>query len=131
MLEKIQGRLQELGSHIATPRTKAGPSKLARTPFPQEYTDGIERDIDALDDDLPQLTTFILASGGKASASLHCCRSVARRAERTLAPLLQTDDIDPAAYAYVNRVSDFLFTAARTAARFEGNEEVIYTPPMR
>jgi cob(I)alamin adenosyltransferase len=84
-----------------------------------------------MDAALPPLTTFILASGGKASASLHCCRSVARRAERAVVPLLQSGAIDRAAYTYINRLSDYFFAAARYAALHDGNDEVIYSPPAR
>jgi cob(I)alamin adenosyltransferase len=52
-------------------------------------------------------------SGGKTSASLHVARSVCRRAERHIAPLTQSGEVDPEALKYVNRLSDFLFTVAR------------------
>ena len=70
VLELIQGHIQELNSHIATPRGTTGEARLARTTFPVRYAEHLETEIDALDDYLPPLTNFILASGGKASSSL-------------------------------------------------------------
>jgi ATP:cob(I)alamin adenosyltransferase len=130
VLELIQGHIQELNSHIATPReSKTGEGRLARTVFPVRYAEQLETEIDALDDYLPPLTNFILASGGKASASLQYCRALARRAERTITPLLHSQSIDPAAFQFINRLSDYLFMAGRAAAKHEGKEERIYRPP--
>ncbi|CAI8006545.1 Corrinoid adenosyltransferase [Geodia barretti] len=108
MLQEIQSRLFEVGAHVATPRNKATPTKQARTEFGEHHSVELEKWIDELDADLPQLANFILPSGGKASATLHLARTVCRRAER--------------------RLSDFLFTAARFVAQKEGKEEVIFRP---
>eukprot|EP00729_Bicosta_minor_P004491 gene4491-35139_t len=128
-LEDIQCTLQELGSHVATPRSKGTHEKrLARTEFSAERTDALEAWIDSMDESLPPLTNFILPSGGVAGATLHCCRSICRRAERAIVPLNRAGQIDPAAYKYLNRLSDYLFTAARFAAQQAGSEETIYRP---
>lgn len=64
--------------------------------------------------------------GGTVSASLHVCRSVCRRAEREIAPLVHSEDVDPETIRYINRLSDFLFTIARFAAKYDKREETIY-----
>ena len=129
--QTIQCTLQDLGSHVATPRdTDKHKKKMARTEFSIERTDVLEAWIDAMDETLPPLTTFILPSGGVAGATLHCCRSICRRAERSIVPLHRAEKIDPAAYKYLNRLSDYFFTAARYAAQQAGVEETIYVNPL-
>ncbi|XP_078680214.1 corrinoid adenosyltransferase MMAB-like [Branchiostoma floridae x Branchiostoma belcheri] len=125
-LEKIQCLLQDVGSNIATPRTKAQDRKLARTGFPSGSVEELEGWIDEYTEQLPPLTNFILPSGGKTSASLHMARAICRRTERRLVPLVSSGDVDPEVGRYVNRLSDFLFTLARFAAMTENKEEKIY-----
>ena len=125
-LEQTQCRLQELGSHFATPRDTGSEKRLARTPFAAEHTEQLEEWLDAMDEELPPLTNFILPSGGLAAATLHCCRSICRRAERASVPLIKAGQVDPAAYRFLNRLSDYLFTAARFAALKSGASETIY-----
>ncbi|XP_066299545.1 corrinoid adenosyltransferase MMAB-like isoform X2 [Branchiostoma lanceolatum] len=125
-LEKIQSLLQDVGSNIATPRTKAQDRKLARTAFPSGSVEELERWIDEYTEQLPPLTNFILPSGGKTSASLHMARAICRRTERRLVPLVSSGDVDAEVGRYINRLSDFLFTLARFAAMTESKEEKIY-----
>ncbi|CAH1232497.1 MMAB [Branchiostoma lanceolatum] len=102
-LEKIQSLLQDVGSNIATPRTKAQDRKLARTAFPSGSVEELERWIDEYTEQLPPLTNFILPSGGKTSASLHMARAICRRTERRLVPLVSSGDVDAEVGRYVNR----------------------------
>jgi ATP:cob(I)alamin adenosyltransferase len=88
----------------------------------------LEQQIDAMDASLPPLTNFILPSGGVAAASLHCCRSICRRAERGLVPLLREGQVDVQAYTYLNRLSDYFFAAARFAASETGAVETVWEP---
>ncbi|KAI9017669.1 Adenosylcobalamin biosynthesis, ATP:cob(I)alamin adenosyltransferase-like protein [Gaertneriomyces semiglobifer] len=127
-LLKIQCLLQDIGSNVATPRGNANQARLARTEFDSAgaLTSELERWIDELDAQLPPLKNFILPSGGRASSALHVARSVCRRAERRVVPLVQEGFADESTGKYLNRLSDFLFAAARYAAKFENRTEGIY-----
>ncbi|KAI8926177.1 Adenosylcobalamin biosynthesis, ATP:cob(I)alamin adenosyltransferase-like protein [Entophlyctis helioformis] len=127
-LAKIQCLLQDIGSNIATPRSSSSEARLARTEFDPTgaLTTEVEAWIDALDNELPPLTKFILPSGGKAASTLHIARSICRRAERRVVPLVADGIADQSTARYLNRLSDYLFTAARYAAKVDRKEEVIY-----
>ncbi|KAI9188707.1 hypothetical protein H9P43_000128 [Blastocladiella emersonii ATCC 22665] len=127
-LQEIQCVLIEMGSNIATPRQSSAdaPYKLAKTAFDEAHVAQLEAWIDALDATLPALTNFILPSGGLAAAHLHQCRSVARRAERSLVPLAAADEVDAGVTQYANRLSDYFFVAARHAAKHEGKVERVF-----
>ncbi|TMW63064.1 hypothetical protein Poli38472_005682 [Pythium oligandrum] len=124
-LEEIQSRLFDLGACVATPLTSAPKSKQNRAGmFDEANVDILEQWIDEMDTELPQLKSFILPSGGGlASTHLHVARAVCRRAERRVVPLAAAGDVDQVIIRYLNRLSDFLFVAARYAALKEGKEE--------
>lgn len=129
-LIKIQSILLDIGSHIATPRTKAPQKQLDRlSNFDTNLTKELETWIDTYDEELPPLKNFILPSGGKFASTVHMCRSICRRTERSLQPLLQSKDLDAGVCIYVNRLSDFLFTLGRYGALKEGKVETIYKKP--
>jgi cob(I)alamin adenosyltransferase len=128
MLSNIQNDLFDLGADLATPGAtgKAGheplrilPSQVAR----------IEADIDRLNEKLSPLRSFILPGGSPAAAALHLARTVARRAERLMVELasLEGEEVGPEALQYINRVSDFLFVAAR-AVNDGGQKDVLWVP---
>ncbi|XP_063971567.1 corrinoid adenosyltransferase MMAB-like [Lytechinus pictus] len=125
-LEEIQCILQDAGSNIATPKSLASKNQLAMTEFNNDTVEMLETWIDEMTTSLPPLRNFILPSGGKASSALHVARSVCRRAERSIAPLCTSDEIDLAVGRFINRLSDYLFTAARYVAQEEGKKETIY-----
>lgn len=116
LLEDIQRRLFHCGALFATP----GPSQGPLPHMPRDWTLELEKAIDRMDASLPPLSSFILPGGGKAAAQLHVCRSTCRRAERCVVELLNADDsyLDKAreAAAFVNRLSDFFFVAARACS---------------
>ncbi|KAM8865611.1 corrinoid adenosyltransferase MMAB [Synchiropus picturatus] len=128
-LDKIQCVLQDLGSNIATPRSSARESHTKRTKFSGQPITELESWIDSFTEELPPLTNFIIPSGGKSSAALHVARTVCRRAERSVAPIVRSGEADPDVAKFLNRLSDYLFTLARYAAMKEGCEEKIYKRP--
>ncbi|XP_046548721.1 corrinoid adenosyltransferase-like isoform X2 [Haliotis rubra] len=128
-LQEIQCMLQDVGSCIATPTGSAREAHRKRTEFSKEYVQQLEAWIDALSAELPPLQNFILPSGGKTSASLHVARSICRRAERSVTPMARDGEIDEEALKFLNRLSDFLFTAARYTCMKEGKTEKIYRRP--
>ncbi|OBZ83154.1 Cob(I)yrinic acid a,c-diamide adenosyltransferase, mitochondrial [Choanephora cucurbitarum] len=127
-LAKIQCLLQDMGSNIATPREQSQESRLLRTVFDPsgDHVTQLEGWIDEYDEQLPKLTRFILPSGGKPSAFLHVARTVCRRAERRVQPLARAGLCDESVAIYLNRLSDFLFNAARWASQSQGKLEKIY-----
>mmetsp|Transcript_10391 Transcript_10391/g.22326 ORF Transcript_10391/g.22326 Transcript_10391/m.22326 type:complete len:213 (-) Transcript_10391:339-977(-) len=125
-LAVIQSRLLDVGSAVATPATSTHQTKLQQTRFDEGATPLLETWLDELDSHLPPLFNFILPSGGKASAHLHMARSICRRAERSVVPLTREGHVDQQVAIFLNRLSDYLFTAARFMAHKEGRPEVIY-----
>ncbi|KAJ1853336.1 hypothetical protein LPJ73_002668 [Coemansia sp. RSA 2703] len=125
-LETIQCLLQDVGSNVATPRNSNSQSKIKRTRFDPEghHCNNLEQWIDEMSEGLPVHRSFILPSGGLAASTLHVARTICRRAERSLVPL--KDDIDKETMMFVNRLSDFLFVAARWTAMKQGVTEKIY-----
>ena len=123
-LGKVQSRLLDLGSAIATPLGQSSEKRLARVAFDDSGTSTtqLEQWMDAMDAELPELRNFILPGGGVPAASLHVARVVCRRAERSVVPLVLEGDCEEAAAVYLNRLSDYLFVAAR----YVSSSEVVY-----
>ncbi|WP_373894756.1 cob(I)yrinic acid a,c-diamide adenosyltransferase [Virgibacillus natechei] len=108
-LEKIQHELFDCGSELSNISTKEREHPLTEEPITY-----LEEKMDELIDEAPELERFILPGGSDASASLHIARTVARRGERAIVSLMKTEDeISPIPLKYVNRLSDYLFAAAR------------------
>ncbi len=122
-LEEIMSRMFDVGASVATPLDSSSKAKLGRAHFDASHTPRLERWIDAMDEQLPPLTTFILPSGGKCAAHLHVARTLARRAERHVTPLVKSGSTDPEVGKFLNRLSDYLFMAARFAAKQQGFTE--------
>jgi len=122
MLETIQGRLLVLGAELADPQGSGGDDHPRIT---SGMVEGLERLIDAADEELQPLTGFILPGGSPSAAALHLARTVCRRAERKLTRLRELGHQSPGdlPLAYINRLSDTLFTLARLANLREGTEE--------
>jgi len=113
----IQNDLFDVGGELALPGTQLiGDRHLAR----------LDADIAALNTELPPLREFVLPGGNMAAAAAHLARAVARRCERALWTLNETEPLNPAALRYLNRLSDLLFICARTLARADGGSEVLW-----
>lgn len=128
-LEEVQSRLLDVGSSVATPLTSSTEAKVKRVSFGEGHVQDLEKWIDSHTSTLPPLTNFILPSGGFAASHLHLARAICRRAERAVVSLMSVhdqEDTDPQVAVYLNRLSDYLFTIARVAAREDGEMEVVY-----
>ena len=130
ILSYLQSRLIDVGSCIASLKTSENIEKLERTKFDSSHVSQIEAFIDEFDAQLPMLTMFILPSGGEFSARLHMARSICRRAERNIVAFDRQYGVCPNVLQFMNRLSDFLFVLARTAAKNSGIEEVVYKKPV-
>jgi cob(I)alamin adenosyltransferase len=113
---KIQTVLFHVGAELATP-----PGKEVKWVLEAKDIEELEKKIDDWDAALPQLTNFILPGGHQAGAALHVARTVARRAERQAVEL--GDEVNPLVLSYLNRLSDFLFVAARYVNMHLGAKE--------
>ncbi|TBW39964.1 cob(I)yrinic acid a,c-diamide adenosyltransferase [Siculibacillus lacustris] len=127
MLARIQNDLFDLGADLATPpgaTLKWEPLRIV----PAQVT-RLEAEIDRLNGDLEPLASFVLPGGSAAAAHLHHARTVSRRAERLMVALAAGGDdrVGPAAIAYVNRLSDFFFVAARWV-NDHGRSDVLWVP---
>lgn len=127
MLAEIQSRLFDLGAAVATPVQTSSEEKRQYTEFESVFTRQIESWIDELDSQLPPLKNFVIPSGGLCSTHLNLSRTVCRRAERSVVPLVLADQVDAEVGRFLNRLSDFLFVAGRTAAAQEGKAEILWT----
>lgn len=121
-LRRVQNELFDLGADLATPDGIDGALRIV-----PGQVEKVERAIDAINDDLAPLTSFILPGGSVAASALHVARAVVRRAERSVVALAEDEPVNPFALAYVNRLSDLLFVAARSVALKEGGE-VLWQP---
>ena len=122
-LTRIQNDLFDLGADLATPIT-GGEGALRIVPAQVER---LEAEIDVFNDALSPLTSFVLPGGSAAAAALHLARAVTRRAERSAVALAAGAAVNPAALAYLNRLSDLLFVAAR-AMNQGGAADVLWVP---
>lgn len=121
-LGRIQNELFDLGADLATPGEMEGALRIVA---PQVLR--LEQEIDALNAELPPLTSFILPAGSRAVSALHLARATARRAERWTVALAAEEAINPQALAYLNRLSDHLFVLARHVALATGSE-ILWQP---
>jgi cob(I)alamin adenosyltransferase len=128
MLFRIQNDLFDLGADLATP-DDGRPLEWEALRIVQSQVDRLESEIDTLNAKLDPLTSFILPGGSPAAATLHMARSVSRRAERLMVELSRTpgEVVGPPALQYVNRLSDFLFVAARYANGC-GKADILWVP---
>ena len=119
MLRRIQNELFDLGADIATPEGVEGALRIVA-----DQVERLEAEIDAMNESLEPLKSFILPAGEAGAAHLHLARCVVRRAERSA---VAAAGLNPLALAYLNRLSDHLFVMARRVAGNAGGE-VLWEP---
>ena len=125
VLVTAQGRLFIVGSELMAPEHAGSGGGLPRL-GDQDVTE-LETAIDSLEQDLPELRNFILPGGTPAAAALHLARGVCRRAERRVAALSRAEGVVPAVPAYLNRLADLLFVAARYANHAAGLADSVWS----
>jgi cob(I)alamin adenosyltransferase len=118
LLHQVQHDLFEIGAHLASPGTSRFPG------VETQRIEALEQSIDAMESELEPLKTFILPAGSAAAAHLHVARTVCRRAERLVVGLQDESPATQSTIAYLNRLSDYLFVAARFANLRAGVEDV-------
>ncbi|GAA0331307.1 cob(I)yrinic acid a,c-diamide adenosyltransferase [Sphingomonas oligophenolica] len=125
-LTRIQNDLFDLGADLATPGDDFAPSEMTLRIVAAQVA-RLEAEIDAMNDRLSPLRSFILPGGSAGAAALHLARAITRRAERSAVTATQTTPLNPAALSYLNRLSDYLFVAAR-AVNQKGTGDVLWVP---
>ncbi|MGZ3270895.1 MAG: cob(I)yrinic acid a,c-diamide adenosyltransferase [Croceibacterium sp.] len=125
-VQRLQNDLFDLGADLATPGEDFVPSEIVLRIVPAQ-AEWLERRIDALNEDLEPLRSFILPGGSEAAARVHVARASVRRAERAMTALAAEASVNPAALAFVNRLSDYLFVLAR-AVNASGEGDVLWQP---
>lgn len=123
-LTRIQNDIFDLGADLATPGDDFAPSEMVLRIVPAQV-EWLEQRIDAANESLEPLRSFILPGGSEPAARLHVARTAVRRAERSMTFLAAAEPVNPAALAYVNRLSDYLFVLARSA---NGGDDPLWTP---
>ena len=112
-LGRVQADLFAIGARLATPPAREGRPVPSVPDMPVDRIGEMESWIDAAEDETGQLRTFILPAGAVGASHLHHARAVCRRAERRTVTLASRSVVDPEVVRYLNRLSDYLFAAAR------------------
>ncbi|HEY3462149.1 MAG TPA: cob(I)yrinic acid a,c-diamide adenosyltransferase [Gaiellaceae bacterium] len=120
-LDRVQNELFDLGADLSVP-WREGDDRLR---IATEAVDRLEEEIDAANETLPELKSFVLPGGSERAARLFLARAVCRRAERSV---LAVPDTNPLAAVYLNRLSDLLFVLARAANAASGEDETLWRP---
>jgi cob(I)alamin adenosyltransferase len=122
MLARIQNDLFDVGADLSVPGE--GGNRLRMTDAPVAR---LEAEVEAMNADLPRLTSFILPGGSAGAAQAHMARTIIRRAERVVVRLAAEDTVTPALTRYLNRLSDHLFVLARVL-NAGGADDVLWVP---
>ncbi len=127
LLAQAQNDLFDLGADLCVPPADGAPGARAPLRMVAAQTQKLEAAIDDLNAGLSPLRSFVLPGGAAAAAALHQARAICRRAERSMVTLAAQEPVGAAALIYVNRLSDYLFVAARTA-NDRGRGDVLWSP---
>jgi len=125
ILLRVQHELFNLGSILATLPEDVRPKQARIT---SAEVAQLERDMDAMNRELPELRSFVLAGGSRLNAELDICRTVCRRAERACVSLARLEGVPPEALCYLNRLSDTLFVLGRWVSHVTGTRETLWEP---
>jgi cob(I)alamin adenosyltransferase len=125
-LARVQDELFCVGAELATPH--GAKARSAIPAIEARWAERLEQAMDGWDAELPPLRAFVLPGGTRAAAALHQARCVCRRAERRVVALAAATEVAPEVLAYLNRLSDFLFVAARVANARGGRGEPVWDP---
>jgi cob(I)alamin adenosyltransferase len=125
ILRRIQHELFNLGSVLATLPADIGPRQPRIT---EAEVRQLEQEIDAANEGLPPLGSFVLPGGSRLDAELHACRTICRRAERLAVALSRREAVPGEAIRYLNRLSDALFVWSRWVNHILGTREVLWQP---
>jgi cob(I)alamin adenosyltransferase len=128
-LALVQAELFSVGAELATP--EGAKARSALPAIEGAWTARLERAMDGWEPELPPLRHFVLPGGTRTAAALHVARTVCRRAERRVVALASATAVDPLVLPYLNRLSDFLFVAARLANARARKEEPVWDPSRR
>ena len=133
-LMDIQKDLHTISSNLAYPSVLSQ-SKIDGSPMANKIprvtdktVEKLEKWIDLYEEELPPLKNFILAGGTEESANLHITRVICRRAERQIIRLMREEEIEKNILKYMNRLSDYFFTAARLMSKRQGKEDIKWMP---
>ncbi len=124
-LSRIQNELFDIGAELATPPGGEWEGMPKTTPA---HISQLESWIDELNQDLPELRSFVLPGGNRLNAQLHIARTVCRRAERSVLALKHHEEVSDLVVQYLNRLSDLLFVMSRHTARAAGDTEYLWSP---
>ena len=124
LLESIQRDLFSIGGHLATPEPDKVKKALERADLSPARVTLFEHVMDEADAELPPLRSFVLPAGTPKAAALHLARTVCRRAERSVVSLSRESEVPELFLAYLNRLSDLLFTLARVANHRAGTVDI-------
>ncbi len=121
ILVEIQNKLFNIGSRLAS--DEKGEEFTKKLSITEKHISFLEKAIDEMEEELPELTHFILPGGDLAAAQCHVARTVCRRAERRILEFAENEKVQTETLKYINRLSDFLFVLARKLAANSGIEE--------
>jgi len=128
LLKEIQDRLFTIGSDLASE-----PEQVRKKKIPDLLEEDIlllEKEMDAMDTEIPPLRAFVLPGGHQSVSFTHLARTVCRRAERLVIRLSAEEEINTLIIKYLNRLSDYLFVLSRKMTQELGSEEVAWKPRM-
>lgn len=127
LLVHIQDRLFTIGSHLASDPTKSG---IKIPDIKEEDVVTLEKEIDKMNESLPEMKNFVLPGGHTAVSYCHIARCVCRRAERCTVNLAAQEKVEDIIIKYLNRLSDYLFVLSRKFSHDQKAEEIAWRPNL-